>query len=845
MSKSIIMSGDLSGLAPAVANSIAKEYGHHRLAWFQGLLDDLNDYFESIFGNDYQALHLTTTLQGAYDAINFNTQRHVIVKDVSNDGGLLDLDQKIAEIRKQSDDLFIAVDISLSFGVDRIFFNNKEIDAYIIAPEKSLMSIPGTVLVVIKKSSVVKLENERDGLLEKPYLLDLIKSYKIWDEKRTTPYSPSISSIIALDRSIRFINFYGGLKQHFQKHKIVAEFIRDYLWKNGFPVINQKPASNAFTICQLPENIQAQKIVDKLSENNIFIELVSNIHNTIKIGHFGYISKQSLKIFIEKFSNIVGIQNNLFTTDLNIYDDQNLVDLSHPIENAFSQRVIGLIGEDKDFVKEYLISNGIKNIIEQDVFLRAHTIILLPAYNKVIDGKLLQNIEKNGKMDVLINFSLNPKVIHHQTLEKSIQNGWLNYYSSDTKENIREDILKIVLNSVQEKLLTPGPTLFNPAVFDVMDSYKHHQSSRFKEDFFILSDKISNWMGAHNQTLILSSPSTGFMEAAISNFTGIHDRGLIISHGKFGDRWMEICQAKNREYILLRVADEEWGRAFTEVDVKYLLAKQQIKVDFICFQQNETSSGVSYNQKQIKKIVKIARQYNPNIIVIMDFVSGAFAHDINFDAAGIDAMIIGSQKGLGISSGVSFMNISDRVIQKMLTLAGYQKSWQEFKKEDIVQYVKKFENQQRVNFLNVLQMFYDFNNKIIANVPDIFHVYSALRSLRLIEDLGGRGFFIKRHARLARYVRKFLIKQLGLQILGDIRHMSNSVTLPLFPKDIDAGQVKKMLYNYYGISVSGAQSDYWKSGFFRIGHLGYVDERVINHFLRALKVVIDEYKRVI
>ncbi|MFA6466933.1 MAG: aminotransferase class V-fold PLP-dependent enzyme [Patescibacteria group bacterium] len=695
MPKVIIMTSDMSMLPPVVAKAVSSQYGHHRFVWFEDVLNYISNYFVNIFGDDYQSLLLTSTLVGAKEALDF--------------------------------DNFKVKDISYSLGVDDSSFDDKSVDAYIIAPEGSLMGIAGTAIVVIRKDAIPKLKTNVDKLPYKPYLLDIVNAYNVWEKKQTTPYSPNISAVVALAAALQFTLDHGGLAKNVERHIKIASFIRNYLGRNNFDIIDAS-LTNAFTVCKVPKNIKADDLVESLAQENIFVDLLDE--QTIKIGHFGYISYQSLDIFIKALDKILQT-----STDLSWQE-----------------------------IKEYAFDESSKDP-------------------------------------------------------------------------------EIILNSATEKLLTPGPTYFNPEIFDVMENYTYYKSKKFIKDFLELSDRLSVWMGAHNPTLTLSGPSTGLMEAAISNLTRAGDRGLIISHGKFGDRWTEICQAKNRDYLILKVADEDWGQAFSAKEIDDFIAKQDKQIDFICFQQNETSSGVAYNQKQIEEISKVVRRHNSNIIIIMDFVSGSFAHDINFDEVDIDAAIIGSQKGLGISSGVAFLNISDRAIRRLLDLIEYSGSLSDLIKEETLdKYLDFFEKKQQVHYLNILRLLTDLHKKNITDMPNVFHIYSALKSLDSMDKLGGRDYFINRHAKLAKKTRDYVENKLGLKILGDKDYLSNSVSLVLFPENIDAVKIKKTLKEQYGFSVAGAQSDYWKSKFIRVGHLGYVDEKTIDDFLQSLAKVLKDYK---
>ncbi len=248
MIKPLIMTGDFSMLPPLVAQTVSQRYGYHREAWFQNILINLTDYFSKIFGSDYQPLILTCTLAGAYEAIaaNFLDNSSTVLLSVdsvfkkyaaiwggeniifdphgenddfsgskarptlafldaaSASGRLLDLQQAAEKIKQLYPQCLIAADISTSFGADQCEFS-ATIDAYLISSEKALMGLPGLTLVIVKKAVLNQLSLTREKLLQRPFLLDLLKAYQIWESKKTTPYSPNISAAIALSAALKLI----------------------------------------------------------------------------------------------------------------------------------------------------------------------------------------------------------------------------------------------------------------------------------------------------------------------------------------------------------------------------------------------------------------------------------------------------------------------------------------------------------------------------------------------------------------------------------------------------------------------------------------------------------------
>lgn len=124
-------------------------------------------------------------------------------------------------------------------------------------------------------------------------------------------------------------------------------------------------------------------------------------------------------------------------------------------------------------------------------------------------------------------------------------------------------------------------------------------------------------------------------------------------------------------------------------------------------------------------------------------------------------------------------------------------------------------------------------------IPNIFHILSTLKSLNTLEAEGGKREAIRRHKLLASFCRKE-IKKMGLKLMSNAPHFSNSVTPIILPQGISAPELRKKMEELYGISIAGAQSDYWKVRMVRIGHLGYVYKNDLARCLRAFRIVIKE-----
>jgi aspartate aminotransferase-like enzyme/phosphoglycerate dehydrogenase-like enzyme len=405
---------------------------------------------------------------------------------------------------------------------------------------------------------------------------------------------------------------------------------------------------------------------------------------------------------------------------------------------------------------------------------------------------------------------------------------------------VAEMTLHFILSAAEETLLAPGPTRFRPEVFAVTDRYEHPATPAFRDAEAQLRQRIGAWFVTSAETVVVSGSGTALMEAGVVNFTGPDDRGIVISHGKFGDRFVDIAQARGRAVDLLRVDEPDWGRAITPEELKAQLdmrARAGEQVSFLCFQQNETSSGVTYHAPQLAEIVRAARAHAPGMMIIVDAISGAFAHPLHFDALDVDLLLTGSQKGLGVSSGLAYGMVSGRAIARMLQMGGFEGVVADWRRDARIEaVVSRFERRQKVRYLGLLRMLLDQERPEVVETPSVFHILSSLRALQQHDADGGREAVLARHAAMGQRVRDGLADA-GLRPVSLPPFQSDSVTPALVPDGASAPELRKQVQALYGIAIAGAQGDYWKAQMIRIGHLGFVYPADVARCLRALRVL--------
>ncbi len=277
------------------------------------------------------------------------------------------------------------------------------------------------------------------------------------------------------------------------------------------------------------------------------------------------------------------------------------------------------------------------------------------------------------------------------------------------------------------------------------------------------------------------------MESAVINTLNQGDKVLVINGGKFGERWIKICQAYgiNAESVTI-----EWGRSVNPADVKAFLDKNpDTKAVFV--QGSETSSTVYHPVKELAAITKDM----PETLLIVDGITSAGVHDTRFDEWGIDILITGSQKAFMLPPGLAFITLS-------------QKAWNMVEKSTLPKFYFNLKTELKNQLKNTT-----------AWTAGVSLIIGLKTVLSMMEKEGIDNVF-KRHSINAEATRA-AVKALGLKLLAqDIP--SNAATGCFLPENIDGKAFVKYLRDKCGVSIAGGQ-DHLAGKILRISHLGYHD----------------------
>ena len=341
---------------------------------------------------------------------------------------------------------------------------------------------------------------------------------------------------------------------------------------------------------------------------------------------------------------------------------------------------------------------------------------------------------------------------------------------------------------VKRILMTAGPTPLPPRVSSVMaEPVLYHRDPAFAAVFERVLRRLPGVFGTANDVLLFASTGSGAMESAVANLVRSGDRVLACSAGKFGERWVELCEVFGAETVRY---EPGWGARLDAAEIDGLLANNDgIEVVFATL--SETSTGIV---NDIESVARVARDRGAMLVV--DAVSGLGATELRQDDWGVDVVVAGSQKALMSPPGVGLASVSERALERAARPGApvYYFGWQRTRKGQLA------------------------DPPASAFTAPVTLISALDVALEMIEAEGLRDV-LARHDLLARATRAGAAG-IGLDLFGDPDERSTVVTAVELPADIEGGKLPGLLRDRYGITANGGQNQL-KGRILRIAHCGY------------------------
>ena len=367
--------------------------------------------------------------------------------------------------------------------------------------------------------------------------------------------------------------------------------------------------------------------------------------------------------------------------------------------------------------------------------------------------------------------------------------------------------------------MIPGPVPVIPRIREAMSKpVINHRGEEFGMILEMIVEDLKNIFQTSNDLFVLSGSGTCAMEAAIGNLIRRNNgRGesemacITITNGKFGERFKEIAERYGAETI--KPVHFEWGYPIEIEQVKEALEKSP-KLKVITMVHNETSTGIL---NPVKEVGKLAKQHDA--VFVLDGITSIGGDEVPVDRLGVDIAIVGSQKCLGTTPGLSAISVSEKALNLM------------------------HENQSRPYYMDLLAYKKSFEKKQTPYTPALPLFFGLKEALEVIRE-EGMARRIERHRLLSQAVRT-AATSLGLSLfpkLNEVSNYSNTVTainLPL-AKGISDEQIRGGMKKK-GVTVAGGQEKL-KGKIFRIATMGNITGREVLRTIEALEQVLKEHK---
>jgi aspartate aminotransferase-like enzyme len=354
------------------------------------------------------------------------------------------------------------------------------------------------------------------------------------------------------------------------------------------------------------------------------------------------------------------------------------------------------------------------------------------------------------------------------------------------------------------QLMAPGPTPVPSEVLLAMaQPMIHHRTPEYEALFVEVRAGLKKLFQTTQEVIPFACSGTGAMEAAVVNTLSAGDTVAVVSAGKFGERFLEICQAFGINVVPLKAP---YGESVPASLVAETLKKQPA-IAAVLTQHSESSTGVLHDVRGYAAATR-----GTNAILIADAVSSLGIADLQMDAWGVDVVVSGSQKGLMLPPGLAFCALSD-------------KAWAKVKTSTLPKYYFDLAAERKTVAKNE------------AHFTPAVSIVVGLREVFRMLDREGLANVYKRHDRLGRATRAG-VEALGLSLFAKA-NPSPALTAVVSPPGIDGEKIVATFSTAHNITIAGGQGE-MKGKIFRLGHMGYAAEFDTIVALSALEQVLAE-----
>ncbi len=355
-------------------------------------------------------------------------------------------------------------------------------------------------------------------------------------------------------------------------------------------------------------------------------------------------------------------------------------------------------------------------------------------------------------------------------------------------------------------LQIPGPTNVPDRVLRAMDyPTMDHRGPEFAELGLNVLAGIKTIFKTDNPVIIFPASGTGAWESALVNVLKSGDKVLMCETGQFSTLWNRLAE---RLEINADVIPGDWrGGADPAKIEERLTADKEHEIKAVCVVHNETSTGSLSRIKDIRDAID--RSGHPALYMV-DTISSLGSADYRHDEWGVDITVSGSQKGLMLPPGLSFVAVSNQAIEVSKS-GGMPRSywrWDEMIQQNATGY--------------------------FPYTPATNLLYGLKEAITMLHEEGLDNVFA-RHTRHGEATR-LAVSAWGLDNLcANPAEYSPVLTAVLMPEDRNADDLRKLILEKFDMSL-GTGLGKVAGKVFRIGHLGHFNDLTLAGTLSGVEM---------
>jgi len=363
-------------------------------------------------------------------------------------------------------------------------------------------------------------------------------------------------------------------------------------------------------------------------------------------------------------------------------------------------------------------------------------------------------------------------------------------------------------------LMIPGPIEFTPEVLRAMGmATTSHVAPNFTEAFGQALERLREvFLAPSGQPFVVAGSGTLAMDMVAANLIEPGDAALVVNVGTFGDRFGEILERYGAEVDHVGAPGIGDVPAVEEVELalKDPPTNSGQGYKLLTITQVDTSTGV---RSDVRALAELGREHGA--LVVVDGVCSVAGEELRQEAWGVDIALTASQKAIGVPPGLALLVAGPRAMEAFRE-----------RKSPVVNYYADW-----TKWLPIMEA-YEARQPGYFGTPPVNLIWALNVSLGQILEEGMDARFL-RHRRMSEAI-KAAVTALGMtQVPLSEDKAATTLTAPYFPDGVDRSVLGHIQDE--GVILAGGLHPEIKARYFRIGHMGVVDDSDVRATVGAIE----------